>query len=232
MKKRFGIYSAFWAILLALFNVIAFVSVGWIGQEKYTASFWIGYSLITVMFIGQLICSYLAFKADNSKKLFYNVSLIRTSYAGLIVSFIVGGLCMLISPLPYWIGILVCAIVLAANALSLIKATAAVSEISRVDDKIKTQTIFIKVLSAEASTLLTRAASDPLKAECKKIYDAIRYSDPISHPLLAEIEEEIQRTFREFEKAVISEDNDLAVSISKDLIYLIEKRNNKCALAK
>ena len=69
MKKRFNLYIVAWGILLALFNVIAFVSVGWVGQEKYTASFWIGYVFITVMFIGQLVCSYLAFKADSAKKL-------------------------------------------------------------------------------------------------------------------------------------------------------------------
>ena len=100
MKKGFKFYAIAWFILLALFNVIAFVSVGWIGQEKYTASFWIGYAFITLSFVGQLACAYSAFKADSAKKLFYNISLIRTSYIGLIVSFIVGGLCMLISPLP------------------------------------------------------------------------------------------------------------------------------------
>ena len=92
MKKLFKSYLVLWAILLVLFNVIAFVSVGWSGQEKYTASFWIGYIAIMLMFGGQLYCAYLAFKADTAKKLFYNLSLIRISYTGLIASFIIGGL--------------------------------------------------------------------------------------------------------------------------------------------
>ena len=100
MKKSFKLYLIAWAALLALFNVIAFISVGWADQEKYTASFWVGYIFITIMFIGQLGCSYMAFKADTAQKLFYNISLIRTSYAGLIASFIFGGLCVLISPMP------------------------------------------------------------------------------------------------------------------------------------
>lgn len=70
MKKNFKLYLICWALLLALFNVIAFVSEGYIDHEKYTASFWIGYVFITVMFIGQLICAYTAFKADNAKKFF------------------------------------------------------------------------------------------------------------------------------------------------------------------
>ena len=84
MKKLFKSYLILWAILLVLFNVIAFVSVGWSGQEKYTASFWIGYIAIMLMFGGQLYCAYLAFKADTAKKLFYNLSLIRISYTGLM----------------------------------------------------------------------------------------------------------------------------------------------------
>ena len=38
MKKMFKSYFAIWAILLILFNVIAFVSVGWVNQAKYTPS--------------------------------------------------------------------------------------------------------------------------------------------------------------------------------------------------
>jgi hypothetical protein len=131
MKKRFGLYITAWAVLLALFNGIAFVSVGWAGQEKYTASFWIGYVFITVMFGGQLICSYMAFKADGTRKLFYNIPLIVTNYVGLIVSFIAGGLCMLISTLPYWVGIIVCSIVLVGNVLFVVRAMAAIGEIER-----------------------------------------------------------------------------------------------------
>ena len=76
MKKRFGLYIAAWAVLLALFNVIAFVSEIFIGQNKFTASFWIGYVLITVMFAGQLVCSLLAFKADSNKKFFHCMILV------------------------------------------------------------------------------------------------------------------------------------------------------------
>ena len=65
MKKGFRFYLSIWAVLLVLFEVIAFVSPGWAGQEKYTASFWIGYVVITLAFVGQLVCAIVAFRADN-----------------------------------------------------------------------------------------------------------------------------------------------------------------------
>lgn len=232
MKKRFHLYIVVWAVLLALFNVIAFVSVGWAGQEKYTSSFWIGYIFITVMFIGQLICSYMAFKADSAKKLFYNISLIRTSYIGLIVSFIVGGLCMLISPLPYWVGVIVCAIVLVANVLSVIKAAAAIDEIERVDTKVKTQTFFIKSLTVDADTLMASAKSEAVKAECRKVYEAIRYSDPMSNEALAAVESQITLKFAELTEAVKSDNEEMVFNISIELLTLISHRNKMCKVGK
>ena len=232
MKKRFNLYIVAWGVLLALFNVIAFVSVGWAGQEKYTASFWIGYVFITVMLIGQLVCSYMAFKADSAKKLFYNISLIRTSYIGLIVSFIVGGLYMLISPLPYWVGVIVCAIVLVANVLSVVKATAAIDEIERIDTKVKTQTFFIKSLTVDADTLMASAKSEAVKAECRKVYEAIRYSDPMSHDALSSVESQIAVKFEELSEAVKTDDANKAMEIANEIIILVGDRNKKCKLLK
>jgi len=232
MKKRFNLYIVAWGVLLALFNVLAFVSVGWEEQEKYTSSFWIGYIFITAMFIGQLICSFVAFKADSAKKLFYNISLIRTSYIGLIVSFIVGGLCMLISPLPYWVGVIICAIILAANILSVVKATAAIDEVERVDTKIKTQTFFIKSLTVDADTLMASAKSEAAKAECRKVSEAIRFSDPMSGDGLVTVESQIAAKFAELSEAVKADNTEKVAEIANEVVILIGDRNKKCKLLK
>ena len=150
MKKVFKGYSIIWVILLALFNVISYVSVGWAGIPKYTPSFWIGYTFITALFIGQIVCTYLAFKDDDIKKTFYNVSLISTSYTGLILSFVFGGLCMIISPLPYWAGIILCASILAFNIIAVAKATAVIDIVGSIDGKVKENTLFIKSLTVDA----------------------------------------------------------------------------------
>lgn len=232
MKKGFKYYFAIWAVLLVLFNVLAFVSVGWTGYEKYTPSFWIGYIFITVAFIGQIICAHFAFNADDSKKLFYNISLIKTSYSGLIASFVFGGLCMVISPLPYWVGIILCAIVLAVNVLAVVKAAAAVEEIERVDKKVKIQTFFIKSLTVDADTLLASAKSDAVKAECKKVYEAIRYSDPMSNEMLSGVETQITLKFEELSEAVKTDDADAVANAAKELLVLVKDRNNKCKILK
>ncbi len=232
MKKRMGLYIAAWAVLLALFNVIAFVPNGFADWGKYTDSFWIGYTLITVAFAGQLICACFALKETNSQKLFYRVPLITTSYTGLIVSFVFGGLCMLIAPLPYYVGVIACAIVLAVNVVAVIKAVAAVNEVEQVEQKVKQKTFFIKALAVDAESLLARARSEEIKAECRKVYEAVRYADPMSSDMLAAVEGQISIGFARLTDAVVAEDAQAVCAAAEEVLILIKDRNSKCKLLK
>jgi len=228
VKKTFKHYAVIWAILLVVFNVIAFVSPGWITHEKYTASFWIGYVFITLAFAGQLACAYKVFQAENLTKLFYNFPLFSLSYTGLIVSFVVGGLCMLISPLPYWVGAIVSIAVLALTAIAVVKASAAAEIVEEIDEKVKVQTSFIRGLTADAESLIAAARSEEAKAACKKVYEAIRYSDPRSHEGLAEIESELSKRFAKFAEAVQSNDIEQIKLGQSDIEVLVWNRNRAC----
>lgn len=232
MKKIFKFYLAMWAVLLALFNVIAFVSAGWEGQEKYTASFWVGYVFIMLAFVGQLVCAYLTLREDDVKKLFYNIPLVTISYTGLILSFICGGLCMLISSLPYWVGVILCTAVLAFTAIAVLKASMAAELVSETDEKLKVSTALMKTLTAEAKGLEAKAQTEEIKAACKKAYEAFRYSDPMSSEKLAEQEEEIAEKLNELKLAVETADNESVNELTAVLLTLIKERNDKCRLLK
>ena len=228
MKKGFKTYAIAWAILLVLFNVIAFVSPARAGVDKYTSSFWIGYGFITVCFVGNLLCAYSAFKADSAQKLFYNIPLISISYLALILSFVFGGLCMLLPNLPYWVGIIVCVAVLALFAIAIVKASAAAELVERVDEKVKTQTSFVRNMTTEAESLMNRARSPEIKAACKKVFEALRYSDPVSNPDISVIEAKITVKMDELENAVGDDDVGKVNNLADDVIQLIIDRNNKC----
>lgn len=229
MKKTFNYYSICWLIALAVFNVIAFVTTNEIaGVSKFTGAFWAGYIFIILAFIGQLGCAYKAFKAENLKKMFYNIPLISVSYIGLATMLVVGTICMSVPFIPYWVGIIACLLVLAFSAISVIKATVASDVVSEIDEKIKVQTQFIKLLTADAEHLMSSSKTVQLKAEAKKVYEAIRYSDPMSNEALADIEGQIQSEFTFFTQAIKAEDLELAKSVASGLIDLIDGRNKKC----
>lgn len=233
MKKGFKYYLSVWVILIAVFNVAVFVSPGEAGgYSKFGGAFWLGYIFITLAFIGQLICAYFAFKADSLQKFFYNVPLIRISWTGLVLTLIFGTLCMAIPNLPSWIGVILCFAVLASTAISVIKATAAGDIVSEIDEKIESKTSFIKALTSDAESLTNRAKAPMLKKLCTKVYEAARYSDPVSNIQLSDIENRIKEEFSAFTDAVLADDLDLAESSSNEVITLIEERNNKCKLIK
>jgi len=229
MKKSFKIYAISWAILLALFNVICFVTPGEAaGMSKFGGAFWAGYIFITIAFIGQLVSAFMAFKAENLQKLFYNLPLITISYTGLILTLVFGAICMAIPNLPNWVGIIVCLLILAFTAIAVIKASAAADIVANVDEKVKAQTIFIKSLTVDAGNLLARATTPEAKEACKKVYEAVRYSDPMSNEALKVVEAQITVKFSELAAAVGSDETDKVKAAADELMILVADRNNKC----
>lgn len=229
MNKNFKLYIICWAILLALFNIICFVTPNEAaGLNKFGGAFWVGYIFITAAFIGQLVCTYIAFKAENLKKLFYNLPLITLSYTGLVLTLVFGGAAMAIPNLPGWAGAVICLLMLSFNAIAIIKAKAAAELVESVDKKISRQTGFIKNLTAEAESLVSHSKSDEVRAECKKVYETARYSDPMSNIRLADIEEKITAEMQQLSEAVANDDSEITAAVTNGLIALIENRNSKC----
>lgn len=232
MNKNFKFYLSVWAVLFALFNIAVFATPSETEtMTKFGGAFWVGYIFITIAFIGQLAVSYFAFNAKNMQKLFYKIPLISISWTGLILTLVFGVLCMVIPNLPNWIGIIACFAVLGFNAIALVKANVAADIVSETDDKIKTKTEFIKMLTADAEHLMNTAKTAELKAEAKKVYEAVRYSDPISHHALAGIESEISLKFNQFSSEMSAESENVK-AVADEIITLIADRNSKCKVLK
>lgn len=228
MKKNFKYYVLGWAALLGLFNLLAFIIPAWPTLENFTPSFWIGWGVTIGAFFGQLICAWVAFKEESAKKMFYNISLFTVSYAGLIAMFVVALICIIVTPLPYWVAAIACAIVLVANVVAVVKAKIAVDTVAAVDEKIEKATSFIYDMREASESLLARAKTDETKAVCKRVRDAFKYSDPMSNALLTTIEEEIKTHFDLLKKAVTEESSEVIAAESEETLALIAERNNKC----
>lgn len=233
MKSIFKYYVICWVIALAVFNVVVFVVSGnTFGLSNVTSSFWIAYAFITLTFCGNLGCSFLSFREENRNKAFLKIPVLYFAFCALVLSLIVGSVAMAVSAIPYWVGIIIDMLVLAFYAMAITKATAAADIINAVESKVNEKTSYIRNLTIQANSLISRAKSDETKALAKKVYEAIRYSDPMSVPELIEYEERIEREFSAFANSIKDNDIELATASADELINLLNDRNKKIELMK
>ncbi len=231
--KKFAVYSIAWAIVLGLFNLVAFITPAKdpaIG--KYTASFFIAYGAITLAFILNLICTLVLFRSKNYTKSFYRTPLVLISFTALFVMLPVGAVFMWLPALPYWIGIIVCYAVLGANIIAIIKAASTVALVSGTDHDMEILTAFIKTAAASAG-LLVKELTDPiLRESAVKVYEALRYSDPVSDPALIKTEREISAHYDTFADAARAGDTELATTTLPALLSAIDLRNAQAKTVK
>lgn len=84
----------------------------------------------------------------------------------------------------------------------------------------------------ETENIMARATTTEIKTEVEKVYDALRYSDPMSNPALDEAEKKIDNNLRRLEKAVTSNDSVSTLNTVAELLLAIKERNSKCKLLK
>jgi len=229
MKAAIKTYSIVIAILLVIFNLIAFIAPGWAGAEKYSGSFWIGYIAITLAFVIDYAITYVSLKnSDSKQKLFYNIPIVYISYCSLIACIIVGVLCMLNSNMPIWLAIITSVIAIGINAIAILRAKATIDIVETIDNQVKEKTSFIRDLTAQAKSLSSIASSPEAKDACNKVYEALRFSDPMSSEAVSKLEQEIAEKFAAFTDAVKTKDEALIQNFTNELMDVIASRNDLC----
>lgn len=224
MKKGIRFYVIAWLIVFALFNVSCFMISAGAGVKG--SGFWTGYVFITLAFAGQLACGIYALNTGDRTKMFYDIPVITVSYGGLIATLICGAVVMLVPQIPVWAGIIACLAILAFTATAVIKAMAVSDIVSETDSRVMEDTMFIRTLTADAEILAANAMDDDIKAVCRKVYEAARYSDPVSDAALADIESQIRSGFTSLADAV-AKGADAAAEAEK-ITALLAERNSKC----
>ena len=200
-------------------------------QSRYDIYFLIGLLMVLlgICFASVLV---LTLNISSTEKLFLQISQFKTAYWLGILSIVLSAVYMFVNIVPDWVVYVLFVVVCGVCAISIIKAKTAAALVEGVDEKIKVQTQFIKLLTVDSEHLVSSSKTVELKETAKKVYEAIRYSDPMSSNTLADIEGQIQSEFTFFSQAIKSEDLELAKSVATELLNLIDSRNKKCKVLK
>lgn len=234
MKKSFKYFGITWIVGFVILNSITFLIPNQVfGVTRFDKSvFWIAYTLITLSFFAQLITAYKFIKADGNERKFLNISLLKTGYTSIVISVIVGLVFMIFPILPAWIGAIVCLLVAGYFVIACVNAATVANDIDDIGKYVKNKTAFICTATVEAENIMVCAATSEIKAECKKVYEALRYSDPMSNPALDDIEKKISKGLEELNKAIMYNDNSKVLSITSSILLNVKERNSKCKVLK
>ena len=222
MKKNNLMSYIALGIVFALFNVIAFV----IPTEK-TATFWTAYAFSVVAFAVQIPLWKIALgKKDTLKSKFLGIPVIHVGITYLIIQLIAFAVFMILPTLPVWLAVVVCTIILAISALCAIAGQVGANEINRVEEKIKVKRAFIQFLQTDIEMLAETETDAETTAALKKLAEKVRFSDPMSHEMLGELESRISAKVEEMKTATDKK------ALIEEITTLLTERNKKCKILK
>lgn len=221
-KKSFGLELLVFLVGFGLYNLFVFLLT-----KKYDNVFFSAYIFTTVSFITRFVEVWLFNRASlDDKYLSFTINFVGNFY--LIIQLIVGALCM-IAPLSLKIALIIQGAILGIYIILVSIFAASKRNITNFDEDIKKETSFIRRLTLEAEYLYLSEADYRKKDELKKLYEAIRYAEPMGSGYeVCELNEEIEIAFSLLRNSVAVEEFDSLRSKTKYIMDLITKRNLIC----
>lgn len=236
MKKYlYKMYLALWIGLTVLMNGFIFGIPFAFADHGFSPLFWGAYAVVMVMQIAQLVVSLLIFgksKTDGMEKIFLNMPLRQGSYLFIALNSVLCAILLAFPPIPRYIAIVVTVLVTGVYLIRIFQLRSLIGIVEDLGKKVKKQTFTIRSLSADAKVLIEEAKSDTAKAAANKVYEAIRYSDPMSNDNLLSDDLALRDVFAAFSDAVL-EENEEEIQKQKDKLLIVAKRRSeKCKLLK
>jgi hypothetical protein len=209
-------------ILFVLISVIVFVIPG-----AKTAPFWIAYGFTAAAFAAQILIWRAAFgKNSTPKSKFFGLPVVQLGVVYLCVQLVLLALFRFVPGLPVWSAIAVCAVLAGIAAVGMIAADVGRGEVERVEAKAQKKTFYIKEMQTEVELLASAEPDAETKAALSRLAEKIRFSDPMSHEKLAELEDEIAAKTAELRGAGDKQ------AVIAELNRLWEERNKKIEILK
>ena len=230
MKNNFKYYVVSWIIFVGLFQIVCFVTPSEIGgASKFTSSFWVGYAFAMLAFLIHFIFMCRMLQENYEEKNRINAPLVYISIGEILVMIFASVVCILVPGIPSWIGIIVCYAILAVSILFLLSSKIVGERAVGGNQKLNARVSIFRTMTDDAMILINIANSKEEKQIAQKVYDKIRYSDPISCEELLEEEKNLQKKLHSLAE-MFAEHVELTLinKQAEEFANLVQIRNNKC----
>jgi hypothetical protein len=192
-----------------------------------TVTFWISYIFTVIAFVVQIVIWKVSF--DNKKSLkskFLGLPIAQIGIFYLAIQIISFAIFLFLPTLPIWSVVITSLTILCISALCMIVSDVGRGEIERVSTKVHEKTSYIKQLQIDVELMADAEIDTKVKVELRQLAEKIRFSDPMSHETLAELENQLTM---EIYRLKTSTDKTKAIN---EINLLLDERNKKCKLIK
>lgn len=226
--KKIGLAIPLTVLGIALFSVIAFAV-----PFHHGINFWLGYGfgLFSILFLGLI-----TYMSNSAKKplqsRFYGWQLMGVAGIYTVIQVVFSLLLFAIPMLPTWLGVVVCSALLILALGGSITTQSSNNTIEKLDSEVKGKVFYIRSLETDIGGIAAKCSDPSLKKELEKLREIIRYSDPMSSPRLASLEESIQERCNYLGELVTRQDYNSALAAAQQIGRLLIERNEKCKLLK
>ena len=238
-KKGMGLRSIISMIVLAMFffayNVSLFVVYGFL-RYNYLAysgiAFWASYAFVVIAFAtaGITFLVTLLMKAEL-KDAFLRLPIFIHSITFLALELVVSSVFMAIVNFLGWdlwyLAIPAQLILLVVHIAIVISCFFVKGHIKKVDEKVKDKTNFIKLLKVDVDVIAETAVDAEVRDAYLKLSEQVRYSDPMSHESLFELEKQILECLDFGKRCVEQGKNDAALENCQIASRMLFERNEK-----
>ena len=208
-------------ILFLVYNIIVFTF-----STERTQVFWSAYLFTVLAFLVQAVVFAMVYKRNVTvNDVFFSLPLVKISVKYLVLQVALGAIFMILENISVRIVNIAQIIVLAVYLMLAIAALVAKNNIESIEEKTKERILFIKLLENDIVALQDRVNNPAIQTRLADLREIIKYSDPMSHPSLALLEQKVSNKIAQLSEASNNEMFD-------EIEALMADRNRKCKILK
>ena len=217
--------------------LVVIIAAAYLIPLERTKVFWTCLGFVVLSIVGQWGVSGLASKRTGTvRSKIYGFPILTVGHAYMTFVLAAAVLFILLSGIvvgfPLWIVLLTFIAATGAAAIGLIAASGTRDYVVRQDQKVQADTAFMRGLLNDALAMKNGNADRALSAALEKLYEGVRYSDPVSAPGLAECEGELLGRFQKVQEAVAAGDAEAVSRACASFHEQLQRRNALCKSSK
>lgn len=229
MRNNKLIFGLGMGIVFAIWNIIIFS----LFNDKNTV-FWWAYGFTSLGFLASIAVTYALFrKGETINNVFFGLPLLQITASYFIVQVIVGTVfIVLMHSVNIKVAIIVQIIVFAAYIVLALGSLLARNVITDTELNVKEKVLFMKLLDNDIIGLQGQANDPALETKIFDIHEMIKFSDPMTHPSLALVEQKISANTTRLKRCIMESNYQEAHVLCDKVEGMLADRNRKCKILK